>query len=331
MMQTITAPQSTGFADLGLLAQSGGTFWLPPPDSTVAAAVDNLFYFILWVSVFFFVLIVSLMVVFVVLYRRRPGVEAGPAPSHNTALEVTWSVIPLILVIVIFYMGFTGYMEMRSVPRDSYRIEVEAQMWSWLFRYPNGHEDIDLHVPVDRPVRLVMTSQDVIHSLFIPAFRVKMDLVPGRYTTTWFQAVRPGEYDLYCAEYCGTGHSDMLAKVVVHQPGEFESWLQEAADLFKRLSPVEAGDILYRRKGCGTCHSRDGTALVGPTFKGIFGKTHTFTDGTSQQVDENYLRESILEPGAKIREGYKNQMPTYQGRLNDQELSAIIQFIESLK
>jgi cytochrome c oxidase subunit 2 len=313
------------------LGQADGSFWLPPPSSTTAGSVDTLFYVILYVSAFFFLLIVSLMVLFAILYRRRPGQEAGPAPSHNTALEISWTVIPLIIVIVIFYMGFTGYMDIRTAPREALEIQVVGRTWTWLFRYPNGHVDENLHVPVEEPVRLVMTSEDVIHSLFIPRFRLKMDLVPGRYSTTWFRATEPGEYNLVCAEYCGTGHSDMLASVIVHESGEFRKWLDDASNFLKRMSPVDAGRSLYQARGCAQCHSTDGTALVGPSIKEIFGQTHQFTDGTSAEVDENYLRESIMEPAAKIRTGYPDRMPTYKGLLSDEEISAIIAFIKSLK
>jgi len=316
-----------------LLGQSGGTFWLPPPRSTTAEVVDSLFYFIFAVSAFFFILIVALMILFVILYRRRPGVEPQGTTHHNTALELIWTIIPLAIVMVIFYWGFTAYMDMRTSPRESYEIRVVGQKWSWLFKYPNGYVDSELHVPVAKPVRLIMTSEDVIHSLFIPAFRVKMDLVPGRYTQTWFHAVEPGSYDLYCAEYCGTGHSDMLSKVVVHEPGTFETWLENAGNLLATMTPVEAGETLYRRRGCGQCHSTDGTARAGggPTFQGIYGQTHQMTDGSRVEVEDNYIRESILEPQAKIRAGYEPIMPTYKGQLSDEEITAIIEFIKSLE
>ena len=320
-----------GLSSLFLLAKDEGSFWLPPPQSTTATAVDDLFMFIFYVSTFFFVLIVVLMMVFVIVYRRRPGVEPGLTASHNTALEITWTVIPLLIVIAIFYWGFEGYMDMRTSPREAYDIRVTGRKWNWEFTYPNGYVDSALHVPVDEPVRLTMTSQDVIHSLFIPAFRVKMDLVPGRYTQTWFRVMTPGEYDLYCAEYCGTKHSDMLSSVVVHPSGEFELWLDKASNLLATMSPVDAGRALYDRRGCAQCHSLDGSARIGPTFKGIYGQTHGFTNAPDTVVDDNYLRESILEPGKKIREGYKNQMPTYKGILSDSEITAIIEFIKSLK
>lgn len=318
---------------LSLLAQSGGSFWLPPPGSTTAPVVDNIFYLILSIATFFFLLIVVLMTVFVILYRRREGVAPGVAPSHNTPLEVAWTVVPVGIVAMLFYLGFNGYMDMRTMPREGYEIRVIGQKWKWLFQYPNGHVDENLHVPVAEPVRLTMTSEDVIHSLFIPAFRVKMDVVPGRYTQTWFQALEPGAYDLYCSEYCGTGHSDMLAKVIVHKPGEFKKWLAEAGDFMKNKTPAQAGEELYRRRGCAQCHSTDGTARAngGPSFKGIYGKRVDFEDGTSATADDNYLRESILDPQAKIVAGYRPIMPTYKGLVNDREITAIIEFIKSLK
>lgn len=313
------------------LAQAGGSFWLPDPASTTAHYTDYLFYAIFYISAFFFALIVVLMTVFLVLYRRRDSrTKAEKAPSHNTALELFWTFVPLCIVIYIFATGFVGYMEMRTAPPDAYEIRVTGQKWKWFFTYPTGYVDENLHVPIDRPVRLVMTSRDVIHSLFIPAFRLKMDLVPGRYTSTWFHAVRPGEYPLLCAEYCGDNHSSMLSTVVVHEPGRFEKWLEEASNFMKNLSPVEAGRILYQRQGCAQCHSLDGTRKVGPSFKNVYGEEVRFADGTSAVADENYLRESILVPDAKIVAGYPPQMPPYQGLLDEDKIAALIAFIKSL-
>ena len=302
----------------------------PTPSSTTAEQVDNLFYFILLVSIFFFAIIVGVMVLFLIKYRARPGESAQKSPSHNNTLEVAWTVIPGIFVAGIFFWGFVGYLDMRQPPDDSYEIQVTAKKWSWSFTYPNGHVDNNLHVPQDRPVRLVMSSDDVIHSLYIPAFRLKMDVIPGRYTTTWFESGTPGEYTLFCAEYCGTQHSNMLAKVVVHRSGEFEKWLEDAANFLETVTPVQAGEILYQRRGCIQCHSVDGSAKSGPSFKDVFGSQQGLSDGSSVTVDENYLRESILEPQAKVRAGYKPVMPTYQGQLKDEEISALIVYIKSL-
>jgi cytochrome c oxidase subunit 2 len=313
------------------LADAGGSLWFSAPSSTGASDVDRLFFFILGLCVFFFVMIVGAMVFFIVRYRSRPGHRETKTATHNNWLELTWSVIPTILVGVIFLWGFLSYVNARTPPDNSYEIQVIAKKWSWSFIYPNGHVDNNLHVPVDRPVTLVMSSDDVIHSLYIPAFRLKMDVVPGRYSKTWFQATAIGQHTLFCAEYCGTGHSTMSAKVVVHRSGEFEKWLDEAANFMKDLTPVEAGEILYTRRGCVQCHSIDGSAKAGPSFKGAFGQEHQMTTGETVVVDENYIRESILEPQAKVRAGYRPVMPTYQGQLKDEEIAALIQFIKSLR
>jgi cytochrome c oxidase subunit II len=316
---------------VGLLGAPGGSVFFPQRASTDAVVVDEIFYFIFLISVIFFVLILGLMVVFVFKFRRREGEGPQPSASHSTSLEMVWTIIPTILVAVMFIWGFWGYMGMRQAPDNSYEIQVLAKKWAWSFVYPNGHIEPDLHVPVDRPIRLVMSSDDVIHSLFIPAFRLKMDVVPGRFTKTWFHATAIGEHQLFCAEYCGTQHSTMLAKVVVHPSGEFEKWLEDAANFLERMTPVEGGALLVQRRGCLQCHSLDGSAKVGPTFQGSFGTSQPMVSGENVTVDENYIRESIMEPMAKIRAGYKPVMPTYKGQLKDEEIAAIIAYIKSLK
>ncbi len=311
-------------------ATSGGGVWLPVDASTGAPAVDALFHFILWVSVAFFALIVGLMVYFVVRFRRRGLDAAEPSPAHNTALELTWSGIPLLLVIVIFGWGFKVYLDLNTPPANAYEVQVTGQKWKWLFTYPNGHVDENLHVPVDRPVKLVMTSEDVIHSFFVPAFRVKRDVVPGRYSSLWFQATKTGTFPVLCAEYCGRGHSDMLAEVVVHPPGGFERWLEDAANLASRMSPAEAGERLFRTRGCAQCHAVDGSARVGPSLAGLVGRRAVLRDGTTVVADENYVRESILEPQAKVAAGFEPVMPTYKGRLKDDEITALIAYLKAL-
>jgi len=312
-------------------SQTGDSFWLPAQRSTYAQDVDKVFHFILYLSIFFFLLIVLLMVYFVLKYRQREGQGPEPSPAHNTFLEVTWTVIPLILVCVIFYMGFTGFMNMANPPENAYEINVTGMKWKWMFTYPNGYTDESLHVPVDRPIRLILTSQDVIHSLYIPAFRMKMDVVPGRYHKAWFNATEPGEYDVYCAEFCGTGHSDMITKAVVHPPGEFEKWLETASDFLSTLPPAQAGAELYKRRGCSQCHSVDGKANTGPTFQNLFGHPVQLKDGSTVEADENYIRESILNPQAKVVAGYQPVMPTYKGKLKDEEILAIIEYLKTLK
>lgn len=321
-----------GLSATALLAQTTESFWLPPPDSTTAGSVDALFYLILWISLFFFVLIVGLMTLFVILYRRRSeGAAPGESASHNTLLEITWSVIPLGIVILIFYLGFVGYMDMRLPPREAYEIDVVARQWSWQFTYSNGFTDTILHVPADQPVRLIMRSEDVIHSLSIPDFRVKMDLVPGRYTKTWFHAKQAGEHDLYCTEYCGTGHSDMTTLVKVYRRGTFEQELERLNLGVAAMSPAERGQRLYVTNGCAGCHSTDGSAKTGPSFKGIWGQTHQFSNAAPAIVDENYIRESIIDPSAKIRAGYEDKMNSFQGQFSDEELGLLIKFIQSFE
>jgi len=319
-----------GIAGLPLAASAGSGFF-PKRASTGAEAVDHLFFFILIIAVIFFLIIVGVMTLFVLKYRKPRGEEATKTATHSNLLEATWSIIPAILVAVIFFWGFIGFMDMGQAPGNSYEIQVVARKWSWEFTYPNGHLDNNLHVPVDRPVRLVMRSEDVIHSLYIPAFRLKMDVVPGRYNTTWFEATEVGDYTLFCAEYCGTKHSMMLAKVVVHPSGEFERWLADAANYLERLTPVEAGEIVFKRRGCAQCHSVDGSAMTGPTFKGIFDTEQSLANGKKVTVNRDYIRESILEPLAKIRGGYKPAMPTYKGQIRDEEIDALIAYIKELK
>jgi len=312
------------------IAPEGGSAWMPPQASGHAAEVDAVFYFIYWVSVFFFVLIVALMVYFVLRYRRR--VE-GELPrlhsSHSLALEVTWTIIPLILVIVMFYVGFRGFMDLANPPGQAMDIYVTGQKWLWTFKYPNGHDDTELHVPIDTPVRLILASNDVIHSFYIPAFRIKKDAVPGRYNKMWFRPTRTGEYLALCSEFCGTQHSDMRARVVVHEPGLYEKWLTDVSDPFKTHTPAEVGALLVSRR-CSGCHTVDGRAHVGPTFRGIFGHEVGIKGQPSVIVDENYIRESILTPSAKIVAGFENVMPPFKGQLKDQEITAIIEYLKTL-
>ena len=317
--------------NLDSLLAAGGLSWFPPPSSTTAASVDQLFYFILFVCIAFFALIGGVMAVLVLSFRRREARRVQRSPDHNNWLELAWSVIPTILVAIIFMWGFIGYLDARTPPDDAYEVQVVARKWSWAFIYPNGHVDSDLHVPADRPIALVMSSDDVIHSLFVPAFRLKMDLVPGRYSKAWFEATEAGKFDLYCAEYCGTGHSLMNASVVVHASGEFQKWLDDAGNYLDELTPVEAGGLLYTRRGCVQCHSLDGSAKAGPSFRGVFGTSQRMASGEDVEIDENYIRESILEPQAKLRAGFRPVMPTYKGQLTDEEISALVQFIKSLE
>lgn len=319
-------------AAIGLLA-STPSFWMPVQASENARHTDWLFHFIYYVSLFFFALIMVLMIWFVFKYRRKSPRDVGGGPTHSTVLEVIWTGVPILLVVAMFAIGFFEYMRMTGpvAAPNSYEIGVRGQKWKWEFTYPNGYIDPNLHVEVDTPIQLTMTSEDVIHSLYIPAFRIKQDVVPGRYTKLFFRPTIAGEYVIFCAEYCGTSHSDMLARVVVHPPGEYAKWLEEASNFVDKLPPIEAGARLYTARGCAGCHSADGAPGTGPTFKGIFGHDQKLADGSSVKVDENYIRESILQPTAKIAAGFEPVMPSYQGRIKDKEITVLIEYIKSLQ
>jgi cytochrome c oxidase subunit 2 len=316
-------------------ATTKASFWMPEKVSTVAEDVDNLYDFVNYLSIFFFVLIALLLIFFIVKYRHREdGVPHEPAAGHSTALELTWTLIPAVLVLVIFYFGFRGFMNMSVEPPNSYEIDVTAQTWNWTFTYEGRYvsPDGNLHIPVDTPVRLILTSKDVIHDLFLPEFRMKKDAVPGRYNRMWVQAKYTGNYEITCAEYCGDRHSQMLARVIVHPKNEFPAWLEIAKDLSKTMSPIDAGALLWKTRGCNGCHSIDGSPNTGPTFKDAFGKPVPVVGAGNVPFDENYVRESILYPQAKIHQGFPNPspMPSFLGQLNDWEIGAIIAFQKSI-
>jgi len=307
-----------------------GTFWLPSQASETAAEVDASFRLVYWISVFFLALITFLLVFFIVRYRERAGYERQQAPEHNTPLEVFWSVIPTLIVIGLFWSGYRSYLSLAVAPQNTYEILVTGQKWNWQFTYPNGYVDAQLHVPRDTAIKLIMSSQDVIHSFYAPNFRVKRDVIPGRYTQVWFTPLATGEYDVFCTEYCGTSHSAMLSKIVVHEPNEFDAWLEEASDFLTRMPPAEAGQMLYRMRGCKQCHSVDGTVGTGPTLAQLFGTSVSLVGGATVTVEENYLRSSIVDPQSQVVAGFEPVMPTYRGRLKDEEISAIIEYIKTL-
>ena len=349
-----------GLLSARLLAQGSDRGWMPKQRSTIAPEVDAIFDFILVVSVFFFLLIVGAALYFIIRYRRREGDPMPGGATHNIPLELLWTGIPVVLVCIMFWWGFKVFVDMRTPPDNAYEISVRAQQWSWEFWYPNGISYDELHVPANQPVKLVMTSEDVLHSFYVPEFRVKMDVIPGRYTTTWFEALYDdegsNEYPLICAEYCGTDHSSMITKVVVHTDDGFVDWLANADPLaaipeelwpeyekdpdkfikdhpeIKGLkTPALMGEKLYKRKGCSQCHSTDGTRVTGPSFLGIYGKQEEMEDGTTVTVDANYIEESILNPNAKVVKTYpRGQMNSYQGRITDREIAMLIEYIKSL-
>lgn len=314
---------------LPLLAQIGKRVWMPDEASTYSSEIDWVFYFIYWSSAIATVLIVAAMILMVIKYRRRPGHKAQPSPAHSTALELTWTLVPSVVFVLIFYWGFKGFMDIATTPDYAYEINVTGFQWGWNFQYPNGATSDILYLPKDRPVRLILQSNDVIHSIFVPAFRMKKDIVPGRYNSIWVEPTKLGEFELYCAEYCGQSHSKMITTAVVLDQGSFEKWVIEAGVWIEKVPPVEAGKLLYERKGCKQCHSIDGSPSTGPTFKDIFRKAGRDTVAGKRIVaDENYIRDSILVPSQDIVAGFKDEMSKIQ--VSDQEITAIIEWMKSL-
>ncbi len=309
------------------------TFWLPRAASTFAPSVDWAFNLYLWISIFFFTVIVALIVVFVFKYlRRHPDQQAQGQMTHNTALETIWTVVPLLIVIGLFIIGMKGFWNMRVAPSNSMTVDVTGRQWSWSFSYPEqGVSSDTLVVPVHQPVRLKLTSVDVIHSFFIPAFRTKSDVVPGRYNSLWFEATRTGVFQVFCTQYCGTNHSYMWTAVKVLEPDAYQAWLKKAANPAAGKSPAEYGALLYHQKGCSACHHVDGSAGIGPTWKGIWGTTVAFEGGRSKVVDAAYVKLSMMDPTADIVKGFQPVMPPYKGILSDEEIAALTAYIKSLK
>lgn len=332
---------------------SAGTF-MPPAGTSIAAEVDKIYAFLIITSVISFVILIGGMIYFVYKYKRRGPNDKTAYITHNHTLEFLWSFIPFLIFMFVFAWGFFAYHEMRSMPEDSLEIHVFAKKWDWRFVYKSGKEVVSgldsdnqkvpatMVVPLGRPVKLIMASEKVnpggtdpldrpvLHSFFIPAFRIKQDVVPGRYATLGFKADKVGLFNVFCAEYCGAGHSAMRGLIKVVTPEEFEQWL--AAEEGGAMSLADKGKALYSAKACIGCHSLDGTRTVGPTFKGLFGKSEPLEGGGTATADENYLRESILQPAAKIVASYPaGTMPTFAGQLSDDDVSALIEFIKSVK
>ena len=309
-----------------------GTAFCPEAVGPFADNVDALFYFIFWGSVIIFVGITLFVVYFLLAYRRKKDSQLATGQmTHNTLLELSWTVPPTILVLIVFVWGFKGYLQMAVPPLDAQEIHVNAKKWFWEFGYPNGNKAIgELVIPINTPITLIMSSDDVLHSFFVPNFRIKRDVLPNRYTKLWFEADKVGNYQVFCTEYCGTGHSAMSAIVRVLSAEDYKAWLADA-NSGDELPLDKLGEKLYTSKACVTCHSTDGSARVGPTWKGLFDANRPIKGGSTVKGDENYLRESIVNPGAKVVVGFENIMPTYAGSLNDREISALIAYIKTLQ
>jgi cytochrome c oxidase subunit 2 len=293
----------------------------------MAPRVDALYFFLVGVAGFFALLIASLIVFFAVKYRRRRPDQIGARIAGGLVLEITWTVIPLAITMVIFIWGASVFFAMASPPVETLNIYVVGKQWMWKFQHLNGQREInELHVPVGRAVKLIMTSEDVIHDLYVPAFRVKADVIPGRYSHVWFEATKPGEYHLFCAEYCGTKHSGMIGRVVVMEPQAFQTWLSEGG---AEGSMASAGAKLFADLACNTCHRPESQGR-GPVLENLFGRTVAIEGGTLV-ADEAYIRESIVNPAARITAGFQPIMPTYQGVVDEDGLLALIEYVKSLK
>jgi len=302
--------------------------FFPEQASTTAGGVDALYIFLVAVSLFFGTLIALLVVGFAIKFRRRSDDEAPKAIHGNLALEIIWTVIPLGIVLLTFLWSAQLFFTVHRVPKDAMQINVVGKRWMWKLQHMTGQREInELHVPVGMPVKLVLTSEDVIHSFFVPAFRIKKDAVPGRYNTIWFEATKPGRYRLFCAEYCGTQHSGMIGWVIAMEPTTFQAWLAGGAG---GGSLVAAGEKLFGELACVTCHRGDSGAR-GPNLEGLFGNPVKLADGSTVVADEAYVRESITTPTAKIVAGYQPIMPTFQGLISEEGLMQLVAYIQTLK
>src|SRR5215469_1144358 len=312
---------------------------MPPVGSEFAKEIDFMYMGLFWLSVVLFLMIAIPTVYFAWRYRYRPG-RVTPHATHNTTIEIIWTVLPLLLCVAIFFWGLKGWMEYAVAPGDAMEVQITAKKWLWQFEYPDGSRTInDLHVPVNRNVRFVMTSEDVIHDFFVPDMRVKHDIIPGRYTEVWFNPTAMGKHVITCAEYCGKGHSDMHAVLTVENDADFAKFLEtggtEWEDYFNgkdpKKSPADWGRVQYETKGCNSCHTVDGTKSKGPSWKGIWGKMETLNNGSKVLVDENYVRESMMSPSAKVVNGFEPIMPSFQGLLKENQIKGLIAFIQSLQ
>jgi cytochrome c oxidase subunit 2 len=308
----------------------GSSYWFAEQASTIAADVDFLYMAIFWISTVFFAIIIGLMCYFVVKYRRRPGVNPEPSTSHNTALEIFWSVVPSIILVWIFWEGARGFLDSRFAPEDAEEILVTGKKWDWTFTYPDGDQSAELHLVLDRPVKLVLWSEDVLHSFFISAFRQKMDVVPGRFTYAWVNPTKPGVFRVACTEYCGENHSWMRTWCHVHVTNDERKantqWIES------EHKPWENGDRHYKMH-CAGCHNINGIAATGPALDLIWGTEEKLIDGTTIKVDENYVLDSLKDPNKQVVAGYGpvSKMQTFQGKLDDNDINDIIAFLKRLR
>lgn len=304
-------------------------FLSPPPTASEGAAkVDAVSGFVMGYSIFFAVLIAVALLYFGWKYRRR-SVDAVGMKSNlpQGPIEITWSAIPLAIMLFTFWWGAKVYVRSMSPPEAADEYFVVGKQWMWKVQHPEGPKEINsMHVPVGRAIRLTITSEDVIHSFFVPAFRIKKDAVPGLYTTVWFRATKPGVYHLFCAEYCGTEHSNMTGSIIVMEPEEYEAWLAGGRG---QVSPAVSGAATFQTFGCSTCHRPDTNARA-PILNGLPGREVELASGQTVVADDAYIRESILRPAAKVVRGYPPIMPSFEGRASEEDIMLLISYIRSL-
>ena len=301
----------------------------PEQASNFAPQVDALMLFIIAICVFFAVAVTVAIILFLYKFRRKASGEIGVAIHGDMRLESAWIVVPLVLALAMFAWGAVVYVDFRRAPTDTLDIYVIGKQWMWKLQQPNGQKEInELHVPVGQNVRLIMSSEDVIHDFSVPAFRVKMDVVPGRYNTLWFRPTKTGKYHFYCSQYCGTNHAIMGGWVTVMEPDEYTAWLAGSSGTI--ANPVLAGEKLFAERSCLACHASDGKGR-GPSLNGFFGGKVKLADGSTVTADEQYFRESLFNPNAKIVAGYQPQMPSYQGQLTEEQTLDLISYVKSLQ
>jgi cytochrome c oxidase subunit 2 len=301
----------------------------PEQASNFAPSVDGLMTFLILVSVGFSVLITAAIVFCFFKFHRKSKNEIGVPIHGDLRLEAMWIVVPALLALAMFSWGAVVYVDYRRAPQDTLDVYVIGKQWMWKVQQPNGRREInELHVPTGRNIKLILASEDVIHDFFVPAFRVKMDVVPGHYNTMWFRPTKPGRYHFFCSQYCGTNHAVMGGWVTVMDPSDYAAWLSGSTG--GDVDPVVAGEKLFVEKACATCHLGNGTGRA-PSLNGVFGGTVRLADGSTVTADEGYIRESILDPPAKIVAGYQPLMPSFQGQLTEEQILSLTSYIKSLQ
>jgi cytochrome c oxidase subunit 2 len=332
---------------------------LPLTGSDVAARWDSLYAFLVWLSVFFFVLVVGAMIYFAVVHRHRPGMKTKYVTGNHT-LEALWIAIPTLLLMIIFGWGYSVYHSMTQSPPDAFEVRVVGKQWLWTFQYDDGRVTTnEVFVPLNQPVKFIMSSEDVLHSFFVPSFRVKQDVVPGMYSSVWFTPTVPGKHQVFCAEYCGTSHSGMLAKVIVLDDQQWKSWRRNKAigevpnaeevalsdsvkttaaapelrktGFISQVSLAQQGKEVYETKGCVACHSVDGSEKIGPSHKGLYQRKVELADGRTVVADDNYIRGHIENPRGSLVKGYNPVMPTFKGLITETEMNALMAYLKSIK